>query len=76
MAKKEIIETPVEEVVEEIVEEVVEEVVEVKPEKKPMKKTVDVDAFINRKLKVINEMTNKAQAKVLAERVISNRKEN
>lgn len=72
MAKKEIIETPVEEVVEEIVEEVVE----VKPEKKPMKKTVDVDAFINRKLKVINEMTNKAQAKALAERVIANRKEN
>lgn len=72
MAKKEIIETPVEEVVEEIVEEVVEE----KPEKKPIKKKVDVDAFINRKLKVINEMTNKAQAKVLAERVIANRKEN
>ena len=33
-----------------------------------------VEKFINRKLKVINEMTDRAKAKRLAERVLRNRK--
>lgn len=36
---------------------------------KEKKGTIDKQAFINRKLKAINEMPNKAKAKVLAERV-------
>ena len=67
MAKKKDIETPIEEM--EVEEEVVEEVAV------PEQKGVDVEAFIQRKLYAINEMENKALAKVLAERVISNRKE-
>lgn len=34
---------------------------------------VDVQAWKARKLKAINQMTNKAKAKVAAERVLSNR---
>ena len=34
----------------------------------------DVEAFIARKLKVINEMSDRAKAKRLAERVLRNRK--
>lgn len=71
MAKKKDIETPYEEmeVEEEVVEEVAEEIAVPEP------KGVDVEAFIQRKLYAINKMENKALAKVLAERVISNRKE-
>lgn len=57
-------ETPIEEIPEEIHEEIVEE------EEQPQEKGVDIDAFIERKLKVINELPNKAQAKSLAERVL------
>lgn len=39
-------------------------------------KKVDVDAFIQRKLKDINELGKPAKAKALASRVIRNRKEN
>lgn len=39
-------------------------------------KPADVEAFIQRKMKAINEMENKATARYLAERVIGNRKEN
>lgn len=67
MAKKKDIETPIEEM--EVEEEVIEEVAVPEP------KGVDVEAFIQRKLYAINEMENKALSKVLAERVISNRKE-
>lgn len=70
MAKKKDIETPIEEME---VEEEVEVVEEVAPIPEP--KGVDVEAFIRRKLYAINEMENKALAKVLAERVVSNRKE-
>ena len=42
----------------------------------PKKKSVDVNAFINRKLKDINELGKPALAKVLADRVRKNRKEN
>lgn len=38
-------------------------------ENKKAENTVDVQAFINRKLKAINEMPNKAKARALAERV-------
>lgn len=41
-------------------------------EKKEVKQ-VDVQAFIARKLKAINQMQNKAKAKAAAERVLSNR---
>lgn len=34
---------------------------------------VDVQAFIARKLKSINKMTNKAKAKAAAERVLNNK---
>lgn len=34
---------------------------------------VDVQKFIERKLKALNEMNNKAKAKALAERVLKNR---
>ncbi len=72
MAKKKEIDAPIEEMAEEVVEEVVEETTEPVEEVKEQK--VDVEAFINRKLYAINDMENKALAKVLAERVISNRK--
>lgn len=42
--------------------------------KKEVKKEVtDVEQFIARKLKAINEMQNKAKARFLAERVLKNR---
>lgn len=37
------------------------------------KKPVDVEAFIARKLRAINQMKNKALAKTLGERVLKNR---
>lgn len=37
------------------------------------KKPVDVEAFIARKLRAINNMKNKAYAKALGERVLKNR---
>ena len=43
-----------------------------KKQKKPVKK--ESSDFINRKLKVINNMTNPAKARSLAERVLNNRK--
>lgn len=49
-----------------------EEKKEVKPvEKKPAKKA---ESFINRKLAVINTMTNQAKARRLAERVLANKR--
>lgn len=36
-------------------------------------KVVNVDEFIARKLKVINELPNKAKAKALADRVLRNK---
>ena len=45
---------------------------EEKKQKKPDKKSSD--DFVNRKLKVINNMTNPAKARSLAERVLNNRK--
>lgn len=45
--------------------------------KEPIKaetKRVDVNAFIKRKLKDINEMQDQAKAKDLAERVMSNKR--
>lgn len=43
-------------------------------EKKPsVKKGVDRQAFVERKLKAINTMSDQAKAKVLAERVLRNR---
>jgi len=44
--------------------------------KKEEPKKVDINAFINRKLKDINELGKPAKAQVLARRVIRNRKEN
>lgn len=41
-------------------------------EKKKVEK-VDTQAFINRKLKAINNMPNKAKARALAERVLNNK---
>lgn len=41
-------------------------------EKKKVEK-VDKQAFINRKLKAINNMPNKAKARALAERVLNNK---
>lgn len=43
---------------------------ETKVEQKPV---VDVEAFIARKLRAINQMKNKALAKTLGERVLKNR---
>lgn len=60
---KEKVEVPVEEKVE-----------KVEPPKK--EKKVDVNGFINRKLKDINEMDKPATAKALADRVRKNGKEN
>ena len=45
-----------------------------KKTKKPEIVTVDVDAFIARKMKAINLMENKAKARYLAERLTENRK--
>lgn len=42
-------------------------------EKKIEEPVVDVAKFKERKLKLINEMPNKAKAKFLAERVINNK---
>lgn len=44
-----------------------EEIIETKP-------AVDVDKFIARKLKALNEMENKAKARSLGERVLKNRR--
>lgn len=44
-----------------------EEIVETKP-------AVDIDKFIARKLKALNEMENKAKARSLGERVLKNRR--
>lgn len=41
--------------------------------KEVTKKPVDVEAFIARKLRAINNMKNKAFAKALGERVLKNR---
>ena len=51
----------------EAVEEKTEEIIETKP-------VVDVDKFIARKLKALNEMENKAKARSLGERVLKNRR--
>ena len=45
-----------------------------KKEKEAPKQEVDVNAFISRKLKAINEMENKATAKFLAQRVLDNKR--
>lgn len=45
-----------------------------KEKKEETPKTVDLDAFIARKLRVINEMESDAKAKFLAERVLSNKR--
>lgn len=42
-------------------------------EKKKKAEATDVEKFIARKLKAINEMQNKAKARALAERVLKNR---
>lgn len=42
-------------------------------EEKKKAKEVDVQAFINRKLKAINNMPNKAKARALAEKVLNNK---
>lgn len=62
--------------IEPVIEDVAtEEPVEVKPvEVQSSTKATDVDAFINRKLQVINNMSDPAKAKALAERVLRNRK--
>lgn len=54
-----------EEIAKEVIEETAPEVVE-----EPATAKVDIDAFIARKLKVINELPNKAKAKTLAERLM------
>lgn len=43
-------------------------------EKKPVKAKLDVEKFIARKLKAINEMNDEAKAKELAERVMRNKR--
>lgn len=40
----------------------------------PVDEPIDVEAFINRKLKAINKMANKAKAKSLANRVMNNKR--
>ena len=47
---------------------------EKKEKETPEKKKVDVDAFIARKLKVINEMDNEAEKAFLAQRVLDNKR--
>lgn len=42
-------------------------------EEKKKAEKVDVQAFINRKLKAINNLPNKAKAKALAEKVLNNK---
>lgn len=42
-------------------------------DEKKKAKEVDVQAFINRKLKAINNMPNKAKARALAEKVLNNK---
>lgn len=53
-------------------EKIIDEKVE-KPEKKPVKKGVDVDAFINRKLQVINAMPDGVKKQRAAQRVLRNK---
>ena len=52
-----------------------EEIKEIKKVEKPavVKKSVDVDAFIVRKLKVINELPDGAKKRNAAERVLKNK---
>lgn len=59
----------------EVVEPIVEEVEQPKKVEAPavVKKSVDVDAFIARKLKVINEMPDGAKKRNAAERVLKNK---
>lgn len=45
-----------------------------KEKKEETPKVVDVDAFIARKLRIINELDSDAEAKFLAERVLSNKR--
>lgn len=67
MAKKK--SEPIEEIkAKEVMVESVEEITEEK------QASSDVEDFITRKLMVINEMSDKAKAKRLAERVLRNRK--
>lgn len=47
---------------------------EKKSKKEETPEKVDVDAFIMRKLKAINEMENEASAKFLAQRVLDNKR--
>lgn len=55
--------------------EVKVETVEVEPKtEKKVKEPKTTEEFIARKLKVINEMEDKAKARRLAERVLANRK--
>ena len=42
-------------------------------EKKKKSEQTDVEKFIARKLKAINEMQDKAKARALAERILNNR---
>lgn len=59
----------------EVVEPIVEEVEQPKKVEAPavVKKSVDVDAFIARKLRVINEMPDGAKKRNAAERVLKNK---
>lgn len=50
------------------------EPVEAKTEAIVEKAPVDVEKFIQRKLKALNEMDNRAKAKALGERVLKNRR--
>ena len=45
-----------------------------KKTKEAPKQEVDVNAFISRKLKAINEMENKAEARILAQRLLDNKR--
>lgn len=47
---------------------------EKKEKEAPKQEKVDVEAFIARKLKAINEMGNKADAEFLAQRVLANKR--
>ena len=47
---------------------------EKKEKEAPKQEVVDVDAFVSRKLKAINEMENKAEAEFLAQRVLANKR--
>ena len=48
--------------------------VEAKTEEIVEKAPVDVEKFIQRKMKALNEMDNRAKAKALGERVLKNRR--